>query len=149
MDSSVNSIAPPMQVDHSPVRNFPWWSWLLLLVGLTALALVWRFEPQGQFFYPRCWLYQTTGLKCPGCGATRALHALLNGNLRDAWTQNPIFVALLPVAFWLGARGVRGWWTGRWWSNPLANRYVIAVLVGVTIGFGIVRNVPGWSWSIR
>jgi Protein of unknown function (DUF2752) len=119
---------------------------MLLVAGLAALTVVWRFEPRGQFFYPRCWLYQTTGIKCPGCGATRALHALLNGDLQTAWRQNPLFVALLPLAVWLGLRAVRGGWTGRWWSNPLANRFVIAALVGVTAGFGIARNLRGWPW---
>ena len=147
MNSPAVMTAPPRPAgDSLPIRRLPWWGWLLLGGGIAALALVWRFEPQGQFFYPRCWLYQTTGIKCPGCGATRALHALLNGNLRAAWTQNALFVVLLPVAFWLGVRGARGWWTGRWWPNPLANRYVIAALVGVTVGFAIARNIPGWRW---
>lgn len=116
------------------------------MLGFLALGLVWRFEPRGQFFYPRCWLYQTTGLKCPGCGATRALHALLHGDLRAAWAQNPLFVTLLPAGAWLGARGLRGWRTGRWWPNPLAHRSVIAALLGVIVGFGVVRNLPNCPW---
>ena len=124
----------------------PWWGWLLLAGGLAALATVWHFEPQGQFFYPRCWLYQTTGLKCPGCGATRAVHALLHGDWRAAWAFNPLLIALLPGAAWLAVRALRGWWTGRWWPNPLAHRYVIAALLGITVGFGLARNLPWWPW---
>ena len=73
--------------------------------------MVWGFDPQGQFFYPRCWLHQSTGLLCPGCGATRALHALLHGDLRTAWTLNPLAVALLPVGLAYGVRAAWAWRT--------------------------------------
>ncbi len=33
---------------------------------------------------------------CPGCGATRALSALLHGHLLDAFRLNALFVLLLP-----------------------------------------------------
>lgn len=138
------SIPPRFEVAPAARPRVAWWVWLLLAGGLAGLVLVWNFEPKGQFFYPRCWLYQTTGLQCPGCGATRALHALLHGDLRAAWAFNPLAVALLPAAAWIGVRGARGWWTGRWWPNPLGHPYVIAALLGITAGFGLARNVPGW-----
>jgi hypothetical protein len=122
-------------------RNLPWWGWLLAAAGLTVLAVIWRVDPAGQLFYPRCWLYQTTGLKCPGCGATRALHALLNGHVADAFRLNPLIFVLSPAAAWLAVRGLRGWRTGRWWPNPLVHPIALAILGGLVVGFGIARNV--------
>ena len=108
-----------------------------------VLSVVWGFDPQGQFFYPRCWLHQSTGLLCPGCGATRALHALLHGDLRTAWTLNPLAVALLPVGLAYGFRAAWAWRTGRRWAPPFEARH-LAVLTVVAFVFGIVRNLPGW-----
>src|SRR4051794_34754853 len=46
-----------------------------------------------------------TGLDCPGCGATRAAHQLLNGHLLAALDLNAMFVLAVPfVAWWIGAR---------------------------------------------
>jgi hypothetical protein len=107
---------------------------------LLALALLWRFEPQGQIFFPRCTFHQVTGLLCPGCGGLRATHALLHGDLRSAWRLNPLFVALLPV----GAYVVSAWaiqrMTGRRLPQPLEFRYLWVVVLVLILGFGIVRN---------
>jgi hypothetical protein len=121
----------------------PWPVWLGLAVVAGALAVVWAAEPQGQFFYPRCWIHQNTGLLCPGCGTTRALHALLHGDLRTAWTLNPLVVAQLPIVLVLGVRAVRSGRAGRGWMPPLRARH-IAMLTAVMIVFGVVRNLPGW-----
>ena len=46
---------------------------------------------------PPCPLHATTGLFCPGCGSTRALHALVNGDLARAASMNVLLVASLPL----------------------------------------------------
>lgn len=132
--------APPVLAGSPPSRRVPWWGWLLLAGGAALLWLVWRFEPGGQFFFPRCWLYQTTGWQCSGCGATRALHAVLHGDIAAAWRLNPLVLFFLPVAGWQAGRAARGWWTGRWWPNPLANPWAVSGLLVVALGFGVVRN---------
>ena len=137
------SVPPRLDGPADPRPALPWQGWLALVGAVGALAVVWGAEPQGQFFYPRCWLHQSTGLLCPGCGATRALHALLHGDLRTAWTLNPLVVALLPVGWAYGAHAAWAWRTGRRWMPPLGGRH-IAVLTAVAFVFGIVRNLPGW-----
>lgn len=119
---------------------FARWGWLWLVGGALALFVVWRFEPAGQSFYPRCWLYTTTGLQCPGCGATRALHALLHGDLPRALRLNALVVGAVPLVGWLGLRWLWGWRTGRWWGNPLVHPFALAALAGLAVGFGITRN---------
>jgi hypothetical protein len=66
---------------------------------LAGLAVVYMFAPTEYSFYPRCMIYATTHLLCPGCGSTRALHALLHRDLRSARHYNAMFTLLTPVGF--------------------------------------------------
>lgn len=116
------------------------------LVGLLGLAVVGRFWPNGQLFYPQCFLFVTTGLQCPGCGVTRATHALLHGDLLAAWRLNPLWVLLLPVLTWTYVAWVVNDLGGRRWFQPLAHPYVIAALLGLVAGFGVVRNLSWSAW---
>ncbi len=110
--------------------------------GLLVLTLVvlWRFEPSGQFFYPRCAFHELTGWKCPGCGGTRAAHALLHGHVAEAWQYNPLTIVLLPVVAWLAAREVLGRTTGRWGPLPHLPRWGWLAAGGMVAAFGVVRN---------
>jgi hypothetical protein len=101
--------------------------WLLVvgaMVVALGLAVVGWFEPRGQIFFPRCWLHEHTGLLCPGCGSTRALHALLHGDVASAWKLNPLAVLSVPGVAWLTIRHVRGVLTGRWWPKRWPARLI-------------------------
>lgn len=80
------------------------------IVALAAAGFIaYRFDPAGGAFpYPRCMFKVLTGWDCPGCGSTRALHALLHGRVADALAANPaIFVALPLIALCLAAESPR------------------------------------------
>jgi hypothetical protein len=67
-----------------------------------ALAVVYKFPPAENTFYPRCLFYTTTHWLCPGCGSTRALYALLHLDVRSALHYNALFTLAAPVVFvWL------------------------------------------------
>src|SRR5436190_16352264 len=61
-------------------------------VAVAGMAILFWFDPAGHGFYPVCAFHQVTGLLCPGCGATRALHQILHGHLTDALRLNAFFV---------------------------------------------------------
>ncbi len=52
-----------------------------------------------------CLFQRLTGLYCPGCGATRALRALLKGRLLQSLLYHPLvlYLAVMGTA-WLGSR---------------------------------------------
>jgi hypothetical protein len=112
---------------------------LLATAVITAAVVLFVFNPATAGFYPFCPLHRLTGLLCPGCGALRAIHELLHGNVVAAFHLNALLVLSLPVLAAVAARlfylrirgqpvsfGISGgvFWTG----------FVIAVL------FGIFRN---------
>jgi hypothetical protein len=109
---------------------------ILTLLGLAAAMLVWF--PPGQYgFYPRCPVYEWTGLVCPGCGGTRALAALLRGHLGEALKWNGLVVGLLPVAL---GYGVVGMVRGRWAKVPHGVWAALGVVMGI---FTAWRNIRG------
>jgi hypothetical protein len=118
----------------------------LALTGVLALAaglclVLFIFDPGQCRFYPRCLLYQTTGLLCPGCGSLRAFHHLLHGQVLAAVHFNALLVLGIPVAAWLTARSLVCSFNGQPQSLGLHPRWLWFVLAAVIL-FGILRNLP-------
>ncbi len=111
---------------------------------MAAVALLYFYDPTTAGFFPICALHALTGLDCPGCGGLRAVHQLSHGNIAAAWHFNPLFVALLPIALWLGFREWVRVVTGRQLPGFVTRPIMGWVLIGVMVVFGIVRNIPGF-----
>lgn len=105
------------------------------------------FDPnaQGSPFLP-CMFHQFTGLYCPGCGATRTLHALVHFDLPGALAMNPLLVLLIPLMPMLVAWS-RGWRPAA--IAPLMRIVERPMLWLVLIpAYAIARNLPWapFSW---
>ena len=118
----------------------------LVAAGCAAAGgVVFAVDPEVPGHYPTCPFLALTGFSCPGCGTTRAVHALLHGDPALALQRNPLTVAalvVLAVAFALWSRRL---WQGRlrsWVAPP----WVLYGLLGVILAFWALRNVPGWTW---
>ena len=110
---------------------------------IAAILLLRRFDPAEYSFYPKCTLYQVTGLHCPGCGATRAVGALAAGRLGDAIRYNPLLILGGPIIAAVIAIKLRREDQGE------ASWTVFSVcIVIVVISFAIARNVPSPTRSI-
>jgi hypothetical protein len=84
------------------------------ILGALAAAglLLARFLDPSHLGFTICVMKATTGVPCPTCGGTRALHHLAQLDLAGAWALNPLVtlgvLALVPWALadlWLLRRG--------------------------------------------
>jgi Protein of unknown function (DUF2752) len=110
-----------------------------------TMAVLYAFPPAQYTFYPRCPIYESTHLLCPGCGGTRALYELLHFNLRGALHYNALVTVLFPLALlWLAANGYRAYRNGRSVRLTLPMP-VLAGLLLIAVLFSVARNL-GMGW---
>lgn len=115
---------------------------LLVLLGYLYEKVwirIWRFP---------CLMDSLLGLYCPGCGGTRAVRALLKGELLQALWMHPLvpFAALLFCGFFLTQTleklkvpGIKGWRFHGW--------YLYASL-GLVITNFLVKNILRLCFSV-
>lgn len=89
---------------------------------------------------PKCTFKLLTGYDCPGCGAQRAIHAILNGNLAEAWQFNPLLFLFIPLGLaylyveLFPSRFPR-------LRQMLMNPWTILGVAGIIIAWWIIRNL--------
>lgn len=109
----------------------------LILAGVGALYAL---ETQTLGLFVPCPFHLITGLKCPACGITTAILALLHGDAGAAFAANPGLAVSLPV---LGP--YLAWLFWGWLREcPARGRAVNAVGTGLIVYFavwGVWRNL--------
>ena len=104
----------------------PW-----LLTGLGYLLFV---EATGCSL--PCPVHWLTGWQCPGCGVTRMMLALAQGDLSAAWRSNPAILLASPFLLLLMLQAERKDSTEPRWASVLGIGLILWFL-----GFGIWRNL--------
>lgn len=118
---------------------------LLAFFGLIALLVV---DPADSSLFPPCPFHALTRLHCPGCGTLRALHQLLDGNLRTAFGLNPLMVSFLPLIAYGFLSGLVRVVSGRNVPGVFLPALWIRIILGVIILFWIARNIPVYPFSL-
>ncbi len=74
----------------------------MTLLILALLFIYKEFTPGEAKYFPDCPFKKITGLDCAGCGSQRAVHYILNGDIKSAWAMNPLLLLSFPyIAFGL------------------------------------------------
>lgn len=141
--------------EKSPLiyKDYIRWPLIILMILVVLLGLAYSFfiDPNATpaVTFP-CVTYRMTGLYCPGCGDTRALHALLHGHILQAFDYNlllPIIVLVLAWYYLVGLttliRKKRVMWIPQ--SLPL---WAAITIGAVVVLFTVLRNIPVWPFSI-
>ncbi len=104
--------------------------------GNTTIKIIWKMI-HGQL---PCVFQELTGLYCPGCGGTRAVKALLRGDLGSSFLYHPLvlYCALLAIIFAVS------YLIYRKTKNPkfrpyLDNKYVY-IGIGIIVFNFVVKN---------
>ncbi|HVS30163.1 MAG TPA: DUF2752 domain-containing protein [Thermoanaerobaculia bacterium] len=108
---------------------------LLALVSAAAAAVavvLYLFDPAAVAFYPRCMFHALTGLQCPGCGLTRAVHQVLHGDIAEAIRLNAFGIVFAPVVV-AGAIAAP--------PRVLLRPWIGWTAVALVLGWGVARNV--------
>jgi len=112
----------------------------------SAAILLLRFPPAQYSFYPRCPVHDLLGLQCPGCGATRAIAAVLRGHFAEALHFNALATLLLPFA---AVHGILCYTRLlqrkplRWPQPPPTIIYTALTLAAI---FTVIRNLPPYAF---
>ena len=145
MSSSSRVVEPVSRV----VTALPRWV-VPATVGVVALAgtaVVGVLDPEVRgHLTPGCPFRTLTGLDCPGCGGTRALYALTQGDLGLALQHNVVTVVALPLlalawVLWFAHRlGLR--------ERPAVVSPAVAYGIFATlVTFFVLRNLPWFPFT--
>lgn len=105
-------------------------------------------DPARSVIMPKCPIKMITGWQCPSCGAQRAIHAFLHGNLKEAVQFNLFFIVAIPFLI-LTVYAVIFYKRDKPSNiaiklyNFVTNRYTLFSYVALYLTWWIVRNIIG------
>ena len=111
---------------------------VVVFVGLCCLYFV--LKPHFRFLSPGCPFKRVFFLYCPGCGGTRAVEALLRGDLLTSVRSNPVVVWGLVLCIWQYIRMVRSYIRRDRACFRIPSWSWISVIV-IILTFFVVRNL--------
>jgi Protein of unknown function (DUF2752) len=124
------------------------WVWFASAAVLAGAIVLFFFDPARHGFYPRCLLYETTGIYCPGCGTLRGLYQLEHGHLLAAIRMNPLVFLIIPafagIHFWRRRQSCRRPVVSTGRSEAVWGWMLLALFLVISIA----RNVPVYPFNL-
>ena len=109
-----------------------------------GVVVLYLFDPSAATFFPRCLFHALSGLQCPGCGLTRALHHVLHGRWAEAFRLNAFGVVFAPLLLAGAVSETRYVLRGPSSTPRLVEKPWIAwVAFALIVSWGIGRNLMG------
>ena len=112
-----------------------------LLVGIAIIIFLAIFvyisNPSKGPIFP-CAFNKVTGLYCPGCGMTRAVHSALKLDFYQSFRYNSLLYVMLPLI------GLYYYLRGK--NKVKASKVIIILMIVIALGYGILRNIQYFNF---
>ena len=92
----------------------------------------------------KCITFELTGIYCPGCGGTRMISHLLEGDILTSFKSNQLLFILIPYSICLYAYEMIVITKTGSISKQLNK--ILIIIAFVMIAYGIIRNIPLFNW---
>ncbi len=122
---------------------------IALAAGAITAILFYLYSDVWMRLYPNCYVRETVGLYCPGCGGTRAFVYLLHGHFLQSFFAHPIvlYTAIVYLCFMVNMTLVQVFHIKMKVMNILSFIYVG---IGIILVQWIIKNVCligfGFTW---
>ncbi len=104
--------------------------------------LYFKYDPINNLLFPKCPLYATTGVYCPGCGSQRATHSLLNFDISGVFKSNILFLPAMLIVGYHYSITVINKFLGKNYFSILDKSNAPLVILVIVVLFFILRNIP-------
>lgn len=130
------------------IRNKSYKTIIIFIFIIFGVIYFYKYNP-AESLYPPCPFYYLTGLYCPGCGSSRAVHNLLHGRFLKALDLNPLMVLSIPFVVYLFIADM-GIHLGKKviFKRPVFSHGVYIIIMCLIIVYWILRNIPFFPFTI-
>ncbi len=111
---------------------------------LSALLYVKYFHEIGEGI--GCMTYKLFGVYCTGCGSTRQIYYLMNGDISRAFMYNVGAIVIYPTYAYLYYLIVR--WAVKGKKIEKKQAYILASIAGILLIYMMLRNIPIQAFDI-
>ena len=114
---------------------------IAVVLAAAGVVVLYAVDPERHVVTPPCPYRTLLGLACPGCGLTRAMHALLHGEWGRAFAYNPWAFVAAPAAvvFVLGGLPAHS-------RASLVRSATAWTMLALTLAFWIWRNTAAYPF---
>ena len=142
INNSGRTFVRPLSMEESLKKYKNYQKVLVILLPFVSIAALWLLAnfTLKHAVLPECKFYQLTGLYCPGCGDTRAVIALMDGDILLSLRQNALIVVLLLILAALYIELLLKVAFEKRFKSPVLNLKFLWVFLTLFAAYSVIRN---------
>ncbi len=109
--------------------------------------LYFKYDPINTLLFPKCPLFVTTGIYCPGCGSQRATHALLHFEIFSVLKSNLLFLPIVLLIMYHFGIYLVNQIMGTQFQSVLDYTKAPLIILVIVLCFWLLRNIPFFPFT--